>query len=210
MKNRKVISLMVAFAVLASMMLAVLPQEEAVAGPPTDAYRALLKNLKGTCKVPYYDGYKTNFYVKGAPKAKKKKIDLSYFRYYVIKDINRDGVNDLLLSRYKSTTGRGKVLVVTYKNHTVVPVFYAKGIREGVFLASDNRFVFKFGNSSEKNCVFMKLDGDKLKLNHVVTYNRIKKSSGKFKYYKGKSSIKKKAYNKALKEVQTELTFTKI
>jgi hypothetical protein len=209
---KKSFKALIALAIVAALAIPLFQCSVVLAGPPTDAYKEYIKNIKKQpkVKVTYFDGYKQSGKMKKLNTGKKT-IDPSYFRYYAITDFNKDGVNDLLLSRYKTATGKGKVFVLTYKLHKVVPLYYVKGIRQGVFKTTDKHLCFKVGNSSEKCAIMMELNYDKLKLKYCTSYGKVRKASGKgYNYYTKNKKVKKKVYKANMKVVDQKITFTKI
>lgn len=179
-----------------------------VASQAKSAYQKYTGQNK-SITVDYLNGYDFEKAQTGKFVTSKKKISLKSFIRCKIQDVNGDNVPELILSNknsYKSLSG--KVLICTYKDGKVKPVFCVGGLRSGIYKAKGSSLCFGFGGSTEKTYVFTNLT-KAATLKHVATYRHqtVREKGNKVtnNYYRNATKIKKAAFNKAAKKVGKEI-----
>ena len=198
---KKIGTVLVASALVLSFLFVQVPVSQAAKTGPVQKKAYLnFMGKSSSVSVSYLYGYSFTNAQTGAFRSKTKTISQKRFMHYVFQDINGDGVIELIVSNTRNTNESGrKVMICTYVNGKVVPVYCVGGLRNGVF-TKGKQICFGFGGSDTETYAFAKLVGTTLK--HVATYRKetVRSAGDKvsYRYYKNNKKIKKSQYQKAL------------
>lgn len=156
-------------------------------------YKKVLRSRTGTYKVRYQYSSKVG----------TKTVKRSDFTYYKVLDLNKDGVNELLLATNRFDLGwDNRVLLLTYHNHKVKPLicFEGAGYRGKQMLHKKSLILITSGSDfSYQLCVTV--SGGKLKVIQQTERYRMKMKTPYYDEFRvNKKKVSKATYDKALKK----------
>ena len=154
-------------------------------------YKKVLNSKTGSYYVRYYDGITLK---------NKKKVKRSDFIYYKLVDLNKDGIQELLLATDRNTTWKdNRVLLLTYYNGKVVPLicFEGAGARGQQFI-NNKVLIFVNSGSDYSSRLYITVSKGKLKtLQHVAKYRMKDKIPYYTKYMVNNKKVSEAEYQKA-------------
>ena len=126
------------------------------------AYKEYFKSREGKITVAGVDKEITsdNCDIGASVTIEMKKLD-----GYEITDIDENGIPELIMfdnAESDDDICSYRLMLCTYENSEVKPIFAVKGMRDGAFLATDGRICAHFGGSDFDENAFYKLDGTKV------------------------------------------------
>lgn len=159
-----------------------------------DSQKNWYKKVLNSRSESYYVRYQSDTVIT------KKKVKRSDFTYYKLIDLNKDGIQELLLATDRNNLMDNRVLLLTYYNGKVYPLICFEGWgARGHQLLNKNILIFTNGGSDYSYQIYLSVVKGKLKVLQQTYRQNMKKGYPlQYLYKVNNKKVSESIYQKAI------------